>query len=102
MNIDFSSRACGYCDMAIGCGYVYTDGGARTSGQSQIAELPNGHTFGAGISCTFVKIVKTTLAIGYIYFEQADINRGTMLRFLPARLFKKGYTIAIGAEFKVI
>lgn len=88
--------------LNIGCGYVYTYGGARPSGQSQIAELPNGHTFGAGLSYTFVKKVKATFALGYIYFEPADINRGTMLRFLPARLYKKGYNLAIGLECKVI
>lgn len=86
----------------IGFGYIYTNGGARPSGQSQIAELPNGHTFGVGLSYTFANTVKATFALGYIYFEPADINRGTMLRFLPARLYKKGYNLAIGVEYKVM
>ena len=88
--------------LNIGCGYVYTSGGARPSGQSQMSELNNGNTFGAGISYTFDKKIRLTVAFGYIYFIPVHINEGTLLKFVPAILRKNGYNAAIGAEFKVI
>lgn len=99
MGLDYTFSS---APLNIGCGYVFTNGGARPTGQSQIAELPNGHTFGIGLTYTYAKIVKLTVAVGYIYFETVDINKGTMLKFLPARFNKRGYDAAIGAEFKVI
>jgi long-chain fatty acid transport protein len=88
--------------LNIGCGYVYTSGGARPSGQSQLAELPNGNTFGAGITYAFEKKIKLTVAFGYIYFLPVHINKGTPLSFIPAMMYKKGFDAAIGIEYKVI
>lgn len=88
--------------LNIGCGWAYSYGGARPSGQSQLAEMPNGHTFGAGVSYLFDRKVKITCSLGYIYFLPVSINKGTMLRFLPATLYKKGIDVALGVEWKVI
>jgi long-chain fatty acid transport protein len=99
MGLDYTFTA---VPINIGCGYVYTSGGARPSGQSQMAELNNGNTFGAGISYTFDKKIRLTVAFGYIYFLPVHINEGTQLKFVPGILRKNGFNAAIGAEFKVI
>jgi long-subunit fatty acid transport protein len=88
--------------LNIGCGYMFTTAGTRPSGQSQIAEMPDGHTMGAGLTYTFDKRVKLTFAFGFIYWMPVDVNRGTPLRLLPAYFHKTGYDIALGAECKVI
>ncbi|MCU0847788.1 MAG: hypothetical protein MUD12_07855 [Spirochaetes bacterium] len=88
--------------LNIGFGYDFCYGGARPSGQNQVSELPNGHTFGTGVSYAFDQTLKLTLGFGYIYWRPIDINRGTVLRFLPASFHKRGFVLALGVEHKII
>jgi len=99
MGIDYTLAA---VPLNIGCGYMFTTAGTRPSGQSQIAEMPDGHTMGVGLTYTFDKKIKLTAAFGFIYWMPVDVNKGTPLRFIPAIFHKLGYNIALGAEFKVI
>jgi long-subunit fatty acid transport protein len=99
MGLDYTFSA---VPLNIGCGYVFTTAGTRPSGQSQIAEMPDGHTMGVGFTYTFDKKIKLTCAFGYIYWVPVDVNKGTPLRLLPAYFHKQGFDIALGAEFKVI
>ncbi len=99
MGLDYTFGA---VPLNIGCGYMFTTAGTRPSGQSQIAEMPDGHTMGVGLTYTFDKKIKLTGAFGFIYWMPVDVNKGTPLRMFPAMFHKLGYNIALGAEFKVI
>ncbi len=89
--------------LNIGAGYLYSNSGARPSGRDQMWEELNSHSVSAGLSYSFLNnTLKITVAEWLAFFTPEDVNKGQMIKFLPARLHKMGYYTALGISYKVL
>jgi hypothetical protein len=89
--------------LNIGAGYLFNNSGARPSGRDQMWEELNAHNVSAGLSYSFLNnTLKLTVAELLSFYTPEDVNKGSMLRILPARVTKTSYNTAIGISYKAI
>lgn len=89
--------------LNVGVGYLFSTDGARPSAKNQLNEELDSHSVSLGFSWTFNNVVKLTLAEIYSHYMPANVNEGstTVLRLIPATMYKESFNTAIGVSAKL-
>lgn len=90
--------------LNIGWGYMFSTDGARPSGRNQLNEELDSHSVSLGFSWTFNNMVKLTLSELYTHYMPVNVNEGstTVLRLIPATMYKESFNTAIGVSAKIL
>jgi hypothetical protein len=82
----------------VGAGFLCRSSGAGPGARSQLDDALDSFSVSMGFTLTIAGTTQLTVAEVFTYFIPGNVNRGALnvLRFMPARVYRQGYTTAIG------
>jgi len=84
--------------LNVGAGFLWRSSGAGPGARSQLDDALDSFSVSMGFTLTIAGTTQLTVAEVFTYFIPANVDRGALnvLRFMPARVYRQGYTTAIG------
>jgi hypothetical protein len=84
--------------LDVGTGFLWRSSGAGPGARSQLDDALDSFSVSIGFTLTIAGTTQLTVAEVFSYFIPANVNKGALnvLRFIPARVYRQGYTTAIG------